>query len=49
MSDSLGDLELDPGRGNPLVALAIAIVKAFLYILGSIRYMVGWVTITLPG
>lgn len=46
MSDAmLGDRAGD----NPLLALAIAVIKAFLYVLQVVRYLVGWVTITLPG
>jgi hypothetical protein len=34
--------------GNPLVALAVAVIYAVLYVLNSIRAIVAWLTITLP-
>jgi hypothetical protein len=33
---------------NPLVALAVAAIGAVLYVLQCIKWIVGWVTITVP-
>lgn len=42
-------MEPIPTNGNPLVALAVAVIKAILYVLDSIRSLATWLTITLPG
>jgi lysophospholipid hydrolase len=34
--------------GNPLIALAVAVIYAILYVLQWVRSLVGWVTITVP-
>lgn len=34
--------------GNPIVALAAAIIRAFLYILRAVRLIVAFVTLTIP-
>jgi lysophospholipid hydrolase len=36
-----------PG-GNPLVALAAAVIYAILYVLGGVKYLVGVLTISFP-
>lgn len=42
------DLSSADTNGNPLVALAVAVIGAILYVLNGIKWMVGWVTITIP-
>lgn len=36
-------------EGNPLVSLAVAIIKAVLYVLDQFKTLVTWCTITFPG
>lgn len=48
-STKLGPVPTPPeANGNPLVALAVAIIYAFLYLLQTVKYLVAWVTITVP-
>ena len=41
-------MDATPKPGNPIVALAAAIIHAFLYILRAVRVIVAFVTITIP-
>lgn len=41
-------LEAADQAGNPLVALAAALIHAFLYILRAIRVVVAFITISIP-
>lgn len=36
-------------EGNPLVSLAVAVIKAVLYVLDQVKNLVTWCTITFPG
>ena len=35
-------------EGNPLVSLAVAMIKAVLYVLDQVKNLVTWCTITFP-
>jgi hypothetical protein len=42
-------LEAGTRPGNPLVSLAIAAIKAVLYVLDQSKNLVTWCTLTFPG
>jgi lysophospholipid hydrolase len=45
----MSDVPAPPDAGgNPLIALAVAVIYAILYILRWFRALVAWVTITVP-
>jgi lysophospholipid hydrolase len=44
----MSSAEAPDTSGNPLVALAVAVIGAILYVLQGIEWMVAWVTLTIP-